>query len=66
MTKNTKIKLIYSANKYHVVAGNLKSMYDIFLEIYKNKGDYIMTNLQIHIKNYLEYCSTQKRLDEKH
>lgn len=24
-----------------------------------------MTNLQIHIKNYLEYCSTQKRLDRK-
>ena len=24
-----------------------------------------MTNLQIHIKNYLEYCSIQKRLDEK-
>ncbi len=40
-------------------------MYYIFLEIYKNKGDYIMTNLQIHIKNYLEYCSTQKRLDGK-
>lgn len=24
-----------------------------------------MTTLQIHIENYLEYCSTQKRLDEK-
>ena len=24
-----------------------------------------MSNLQIHIKNYLEYCIAQKRLDEK-
>lgn len=24
-----------------------------------------MNNLQIHIKNYLEYCRVQKRLDEK-
>lgn len=40
-------------------------MYDIFLKIYKNKGDNIMNNLQNHIDNYLEYCSTQKRLDGK-
>jgi len=35
------------------------------LKIYKNKGDYTMTNLPIHIKNYLEFCNTQKRLDVK-
>lgn len=40
-------------------------MYDIFLKRYKNKGDYTMNNLQNHIENYLEYCSTQKRLDKK-
>lgn len=40
-------------------------MYDIFLKIYKNKGDYTMTNLQNQIENYLEYCGTQKCLDVK-
>lgn len=40
-------------------------MYDIFLKTYKNKGDYTMNNLKNHIENYLEYCSTQKRLDKK-
>lgn len=40
-------------------------MYDIFLKIYKSKGDYTMNNLQNQIENYLEYCSTQKCLDSK-
>ena len=29
------------------------------------KGDFMMYKLQTHIKNYLEYCNTQKCLDEK-
>lgn len=31
----------------------------------KNKGDFIMNNLQKRIKSYLEYCQYQKRLDSK-
>ena len=40
-------------------------MYDISLRKNSNKGDFIMHDLQTHIKNYLEYCHTQKCLDEK-
>ena len=63
---SSSIKLNFIAyNKYHTIANYLKSMYDIFLKIYKNKGDYTMTNLQNQIENYLEYCGTQKCLDVK-
>ena len=57
---SSSIKLNFIAyNKYHTIANYLKSMYDIFLKIYKNKGDYTMTNLQNQIENYLEYCGTR-------
>lgn len=39
-------------------------MYDIFLKILIQRR-LTMNNLQNHIENYLEYCSTQKRLDRK-
>lgn len=32
---------------------------------YLDKGDLFMNNLQMHLKNYLEYCVHQKRLDSK-
>lgn len=41
-----------------------KCMYDGIGKI-SDKGDRIMNNLQKHIKNYLAYCSEQKRLDAK-
>lgn len=40
----------------------------IYGSIYSNeiyKGDYTVNDLQTQIQNYLEYCKTQKRLDEK-
>lgn len=40
-------------------------MYDITLITKFKTKEIIMNNLQTLIKNYLEYCSTQKRLDEK-
>ena len=39
-------------------------MYDILIKSYNSK-DYTMNNLQNHIEIYLEYCSTQKRLNRK-
>lgn len=32
---------------------------------YIDKGDLFMNNVQMHLKNYLEYCLQQKRLDSK-
>lgn len=40
-------------------------MYDITLVTKFKTKEIIMNNLQTLIKNYLQYCSTQKRLDEK-
>lgn len=40
-------------------------MYDVNLIINFNTKEITMNNLQTIIENYLEYCSTQKRLDEK-
>lgn len=48
------------------MANPLNYMYDISLtNKLETKGDFTMNNLQTHITYYLEYCRTQKRLDEK-
>ena len=40
-------------------------MYDITLIIKFKAKEIIMDNLETLVENYLEYCSTQKCLDEK-
>lgn len=37
----------------------------IFKTNFKQRRDFTMPTLQTHVKNYLEYCTAQKRLDEK-